>query len=178
MGKRWMLGLVAVFAVVAVGGIGFAQFTANAYVNGSATGGIAEIHFSGSPTVTNTGYTSCSPGFSSYNDVYGYDNVMTITANYFAPGDWCQVSEYAVNGGSVGLSVSSGSGPYITGVSGGSGFCTASEWTITDNGPWGDVAPGGTFVVTVTVTLNSGAGNECQGATAGLSDTLTGTSYA
>lgn len=177
MGKRWLLGLVAVVAVAAVGGVGFAQFTANAYVNGSATGGIAEVHFSGSPGVTNSGYTSCSVGFSSYNDYYGYDNVMTISAGSFAPGDYCTVSEYAVNGGSVGLSVTS-SGPSITGISGGSG-CAAWEWSVSDNGPWGDVAPGGTFgPVSVTISLWSGAGNECQGATASFSDTITGTSYA
>jgi len=177
MGTRALMGLVAVIAVVAVGGIGFAAFTANAYVNGNATGGIAEVHFSGSPTVVNTGYSTCTVGFSSYDDYYGDDNVMSITAGAFAPGDYCQVSENAVNGGSVALTVTSG-GPSITGVSGGAG-CGGNEWTVTDNGPWGNQAPGATFgPVTLKIVLNSNAGNECQGATASFSDTITGTSYA
>ncbi len=177
MGKKVMMGLVALVAVIGVAGIGFAAFSANAYVNGTATGGIAEVHFSGAPTIANSGYTSCSVGFGSYQDVLSDPNVMTITAGAFAPGDYCQVTETAVNGGSVGLTVTSNGGA-ITGISGGSG-CGANEWTISDSGPaFGNQAPGATFPVTVTIQLNSGAGNECQGATASFSDTLTGVSYA
>ena len=177
--------MAAIVAVVAVGGIGFAAFTANAYVNGSATGGIAEIHWAGSPTETPTGYVSCpAPTYSSYQDALAANNVLAFAATGFAPGDSCTVADTAVNGGSVGISVVSTIGSFS--ISGGNG-CTASEWTMTDSGgasygvshgSFGNQAPGATFSVSVTVTLNSGAGNECQSATLSFSDVLTGTSYA
>jgi hypothetical protein len=177
MGNRLVLTMVAAVAIVAVGGIGFAAFTANAYVNGTATGGLAEIHFSGSATVTPYGsYVSCgTPSFSSYGDPLSDDNVMTVAGTGFAPGDSCTYTETGVNGGSVGVNVASAFGGQS--ISGGSG-CTTSEWSLSDNGPWAGVGPSGTFPVSVTVTLSSGAGNECQGATLSFSDTLTGTSYA
>ena len=177
MSNKGLIALATIVAVVAVGGIGFAAFTANAYVNGTATGGLAEIHFSGAATVTPTGsYVSCgTPSFSSYGDPLSDDNVMTIAATSFAPGDSCKYVETGVNGGSVGVNVGSAFGSES--ISGGSG-CTVSEWTLSDNGPWNGVGPSGTFGVSVTVTLNSGVGNECQGAQLSFTDTLTGTSYA
>jgi hypothetical protein len=177
MGNRLVLAMVAAVAIVAVGGIGFAAFTANAYVNGTATGGLAEIHFSGSATVYAYGsYVSCgTPSFSSYGDPLSDDNVMTVAGTGFSPGDYCQYSETGVNGGSVGVNVASAFGGQS--ISGGSG-CGTNEWTLSDNGPWDSVGPGGTFTVTVTVELNSNAGNECQSATLSFTDTLTGTSYA
>ena len=177
MGSRMVLAMVAAIAIVAVGGIGFAAFTANAYVNGNATAGYAEVHFSGPYSTSVSGQVICSASFSSSGDYLSDDNVMTITATGFAPGDYCTVSESAVNGGTVGETVSS-TGPAIGTISGGSG-CGSNEWTATDNGPWGSVGPGGTIdYVTVTISLNSNAGNECQGATAPFSDTLTAVSYA
>ncbi len=176
MGNRLVLAMVAAVAIVAVGGIGFAAFTANAYVNGTATGGIAEIHFNGSPVVSSYGsYVACgSASFSSYQDPLSDDNVMTVAPTGFAPTDWCEFSEQAVNGGSVGVNVASSFGSES--ISGGNG-CTVGEWTLSDNGPWTGVAPGGTFTVSVTVYLGN-AGNECQGATLSFQDTLVGTSYA
>lgn len=180
MGSRMVLAMVAAIAIVAVGGIGFAAFTANAYVNGTAGAGYAEVHFSGAYSTVVSGQVICSAGFSSSGDYLGDDNVMTITASEFAPGDYCTVTESAVNGGTVGETVTS-SGAAITGVSGGD-MCGGNEWTTYDNAypgeNYGSYAPGGSFSVSVTIELNSNAGNECQGATASFSDTLTGTSYA
>ena len=177
MRNKGLVAIAAIVAVVAVGGIGFAAFTANAYVQGTATAGTAEIHFSGSPTVTPYGsYVSCgTASFSSYQDPLSDYNVMTVAPTGLAPGDNCAYTETAVNGGTVGFSVTSAFGTPT--VSGGNG-CILGNWTYTDNGPWGNVAPSGTFSVTVTVGLISGAGNACQGATLTFSDTLTGTSYA
>lgn len=175
MRGNWLLGLVTVVALVGAGGIGFAAFTTTATVNGSATGGTAELHWSGTPSTSASGYvTGCSPSFGTSDGIGA--TVMTIAAAGFAPGDSCTVTENLVNGGTVGLTFTSA--PTITGITNGNG-CGTNEWTIGDNvASSGNQAPGSTFAFTVTVTLNSGAGNECQGAVAALSDVVTGTSYA
>jgi hypothetical protein len=172
MGNRLVLAMVAAVVLVAVGGIGFAAFTATATVNGTATGGTAELYWSGSPAVYTSGYVmGCAPSFSG-----SPATVMTLAPTGFAPGDYCQVYETLVNGGNVGVTLSSA--PTITGISGGSG-CTTGEWTISDNsGAAPALAPGNTYSFEVTVSLNSGVTNECQGATASISDVVTGTSFA
>ena len=180
MRERWMIGLVAAITVIGVGGIGFAAFTTTATVNGTATGGTEELHWSGSPTVAPTGsVTGCAPSFSDYDGTG--DIAMSIAATGFAPGDTCTVTETLVNGGSVGLTVATGPAA-ITGVTNvNSNTCQANEWTATstvNDASSTTLAPSGTTLYTITVGLNSNAGNECQGATATFSDTLTGTSFA
>lgn len=180
MGSRMVLAMVAAIAIVAVGGIGFATFTATATVNGTATGGTAELHWSGAPTYAyGSGYvTGCSPSFSGYDGTG--DTVMTINAAGFAPGDYCQITETIVNGGTVGVTLSSS--PGITGVTQAPGapygICYGYEWGLTDTVSGQSLAPGGSTSLTFTVSLSGSAGNECQGAVASFSDAITGTSYA
>ncbi|MGI0128730.1 MAG: hypothetical protein ACREEC_01010 [Thermoplasmata archaeon] len=93
MGKRLLLGVVAMIAVVAVGGIGFAAYTSSATVYGSASSGNLALAFDyGNPTGGT--YANCA-----VFDLIG--NTVHISATDLSPGDSCSVTLGVINNGSL-----------------------------------------------------------------------------
>lgn len=179
MGKRALLAMAAVVAVVAVGGIGFASWTATVTVGGTATAGTPSLEWNsgalggGYPTVISSspGYLTCPSAYSGPSSPgAGGATTMTITAQYFAPGDACTVHEPVQNDGNVGLSLSTN--PSITA----NGASVCAGWSISDTLGVTSLNPGQATLFTVTVSLSPAASAaNCASTSASISDTITGT---
>lgn len=178
--KGLTAGLVAVTLLVTVG-TGFAAFTANAYVNGSARAGtLGPLTWGPSPA-----YGGFAP-----NDVCTADvgatnapsDTLFLTADNLAPGDICSFGDSLSNGGSLPATVSE----KITSASG--GLCAVLFFG--DNffnpsvliGPGGQtstlthVVPAGSFIQWEGfIHFSHSAGNAYQGLSCHFVVTLTGT---
>ena len=177
MGKRWVMGLVAMVAVVAVGGIGFAAFTTSAYINGGANAGTFQLQWQG-PTsgVGSQTYNTCpAPTGSTMTNT---SDTLTLTAGNLAPGDYCTFNAVLADVGTLpGQTYDS-----ITAVSG------ACYWFFSDNygghaappvpetplGPL-SIAPGSPIAYSATLGLYGDQGNGCQGASLSFTVQVTGT---
>lgn len=166
MGKRWMMGLVAIVAVIAVGGIGYAAFSTTAYVNGVTKAGTL------GPLI----WTNASSGgtgtetFDQCTDSIGMTTIASdtffINSKNLAPGDSCTFNATITNHGSIPANT------YLTGavgaVSTGCGVISVYdswfgyEHAGVTNGPKTLNSGVGTNYI-VTSTLNSGLGNSWQG---------------
>jgi hypothetical protein len=147
----WVAALAV--TLLAVGGLGFAAFTATYFVNLSGTGGELSLGLSNWNVQTSASYVGCT--------VSGYgSNWVNFSAGPFAPGDWCAVFGNVTNTGNVGANV------------------TVHNWFVTANpgcflwkletpqaGSTQWVLPGGSVAFEVVLELNSQATNVCQGAT-------------
>lgn len=185
MGKRLVMGLVTLLAAVAIGGIGFAAFTASATISGSATAGtygpLTWGEGSNTPTVTDA--SQCAVGTVSGSSWTG------VSGTYFAPGDGCSFSNTIYQGGNLPGTLSE-SITFTDTVSG----CGLQYWAYTDsivgsptftsgegNGPVVvtagavSVSAGGSVSFSGSYTLMSGAPNACQGDVFSFSATITGT---
>lgn len=177
MGKRWIMGLVAVVAVVAVGGIGFAAFTTSAYINANASAGTLNLYWTlpESPVTCSQSYNE--PSYSVTSFVNGSDT-LNIAANNLAPGDYCTFYATLNDGGSLPANVYDG----ITALG---GSCT---WFYEDNfgshsAPPVPETPLGPLPISPSSPINygaylgmvSGQGNGCQGATLSFTVTVTAT---
>ncbi len=185
MGKRLVMGLVAVVAVIALGGIGFAAFSATATINGQATAGSFGLVWGSSPTNSPTQMDSsvCSAGTASGA------TWSSLSGSYFAPGDGCTFADSLTVTGNLPGTISESLTVSDTAMG-----CGLQYWTYTDtfvgaqtfssgqaNGPVS--VPSGTVAVTSgevfsfggTFTLTSGAPNGCQGDVLSISVTITGT---
>ena len=162
MARNWKLGLAAVIAVAAIGGIGFSAFTSNAYVVGNVSSGSINLEW------TPTG--SAAVVVSASNDVCSAtvtQSTLYVNVSGLAPGDTCTLPSsdgvYLTNTGSIPASVT---------------------YTVSDTNPGCfsafNTLPGSTFTVDpgamlpaggieVQVGLIPGVGNAC----AGQSDTIT-----
>lgn len=112
MGQRLVLGLVAMVAIVAAGGMGFAAWTSVITVSGSGNAGnLGNVEWGTSPTSTAGniyGYTPslvCSPGTVT-GPTNGYWDSAFI-GSYFAPGDYCYFTNtISLVGGNVNVLLS------------------------------------------------------------------------
>ncbi|HTT44747.1 MAG TPA: hypothetical protein VMH38_01865 [Thermoplasmata archaeon] len=177
MGKRWVMGLVAMVAVVAVGGIGFAAFTTSAYINGAANAGTFQLQWQGPTTgVGSETYNTCpAPTGSTTTNT---SDTLTLTAGNLAPGDSCTFTAVLADVGSL-------PGQTYDFISAVSGPCT---WFFYDNygghaappvpetplGPI-SIAPGSPIAYSATLGLWSGQDNSCQGASLSFTVEVTGT---
>ena len=91
MGNRWLVAVAALVAVVAVGGIGFATFTANAYVNGNAQAGYLQLQWGPEPTTTPSAYYVACTAVVGQTNTAG--DTLTVTATNLAPGDSCTFAD-------------------------------------------------------------------------------------
>jgi len=176
MGKRWVMGLVAIVAVVAVGGVGFAAFTTSAYINGNASAGTFSLYWSpaGAP-YGSAAYNTCS---SSISTTTNSSDTLNVVAGNLAPGDYCTFQASLVDGGSL-------PGNVYDAVTALGGSC---NWFYVDNfgshnappvpetprGPLA-IAPGSPIAYSAQFGLGSGQGNGCQDATLTVTLTVTGT---
>ncbi len=144
---------VLIVGVLAVGGLGFAAFTASYQVNLQGTAGNLGLTFENSNQVVSSSYVVCSastqPGY------------LNVTAGPFAPGDWCEVFANVTNSGNVPA--------MVTWSSSGTGACF--DWAVLQ--PIADtsttLAPGGTLAFQGALELDPSAGNSCENAVGSLS---------
>jgi len=176
MGKRWLMGLVAVVAFVAVGGLGFAAFTTSAYINGSASAGTFQLQWQGPASGTPSAYYNTCPTPYATTTTNSSDTLV-LSAGNLAPGDYCVFTAQLVDIGTLpGNSYDFVSTDAYSGCS----------WFLTDNfgghhnppetplGPIG-IAPGSPISYSATLGLSGGQGNGCQSAWLTFTVTVTGT---
>jgi hypothetical protein len=93
MGNRIVLALVAIMAIAAVGGIGFATFTSAATVYGSGNSGNIAVAFDYGSTTGGT-YAVCT-----ITDLIG--NTVHVDATDLSGGDSCSATLGVVNNGTL-----------------------------------------------------------------------------
>jgi hypothetical protein len=190
MGSRLVLALVAAVAIVAVGGIGFAAFTANAYINGTAGAGNVQLAW------CNPGYASCAAYYGATGPTTYFasdpgvnicptptvitsvttEDTLVLSATNLAPGDYCTFTASLDNVGTLPVSVS-GNGAY-----GGAGSgCGDVEYGDNINGGFGysssspGINVGGSFGFVASIGLSSGATAQSESCTFDVSFTGTAT---
>jgi hypothetical protein len=101
MGSKWMMGLIAVIAVAAAGGIGFATYSSTASITVTANAGSFYVQATGELTASSLTVGSCSSSV-------GPAGSISVTANDMLPGDYCNWTFVITDPGSIG-------GNYISG---------------------------------------------------------------
>ena len=122
MMKKWWVGLVAIVGVVALAGVGFSAFTAQASVNAYASGatmGLEIISNSTSGCYYNLN-TPGAPGSISFSGENAAMNSISLTVSNLAPGINCRAYVELENTGSVPVNVS-----VALLTPGSNGICTA-----------------------------------------------------
>jgi hypothetical protein len=148
-----------VVGLLAVGGLGFAAFTATYQVNLQGTAGNLSIGLDNYSAVTSQSYVGCWVAA-------GGSNWVNFSAGPLAPGDWCEVFANVTNTGNVPATVtlsSSVTGSCFEGV-----VLAPSSASTT-------VAPGGSVAFQGALGLDSSAGNSCENTVGTLSVTFTAT---
>jgi hypothetical protein len=147
----WVAALAV--TLLAVGGLGFAAFTADYYVNLSGTGGTLSLELGSWNEIVSQPYVGCS--------VSGSGATWTnFSAGPFAPGDWCSVFGNVTNTGNVPANITVHNW-----------FTTANPgcflWKLNQPTPGSTfyTLPGHTVAFQATLQLNSQDTNSCQGAT-------------
>ncbi len=181
MGKPWVLGLLAVVAVVAVGGIGFGAFTSSAYVQVQATTGtVGPLVWGPSPAYG--GFAANDVCSAVRGTTSSAGDTLFLTASNLAPGDICSYGDSLSNLGSlpavVGEQVTSASGTLCPVVAFGDNFFSPS--TLIGSG--GQVSalqhtvPASSYIQWAGfVHLLPSAGNSYEGGSCTFVVTLTGT---
>lgn len=156
MGKRWVMGLVAVVAVVAAGGIGFAAFTSSAYINITvASGTLGPLYWANEQTPTSTeSFDVCQQSITTFVNT---SDTWNLAATNLAPGDQCTFTASLYNAGTIPANVVATFNGNIM------PFCGASYTigTPARSGPIGTAGPSSTspIVFTVQEGMFSGLGN-------------------
>jgi hypothetical protein len=154
MRQRWVLGLVAVVAVAAAGGIGFAAFTSNAYIGITvASGTLGPLYWSNAATpVPTESFDNCGQYFTTF---INSSDTWVISATNLAPGDGCVFAADLNNAGSIPAVVTA---TFYGNVM---PFCSVSNTvgTPTRSGPIGTIAPGGYLPYSIDEYFFAGEGN-------------------
>ena len=170
MTKKWVVGVIGAFALVAMTGVGFSAFTASATVYGTASAATMglEITWTGASTCTYLPGTplggQVAPGNVSFSPVAEGGTVVSFSASNMTPGVYCQGDLQLTNTGSVPVNVS-----VVLSTAGSNGICGAygvncydviSYSGIEASGEWwfygSPTAPGPADVSTNFTTLNPG----------------------
>ena len=161
MGRRWLMGVVGLIAVLGVAGVGFAAYTATATLNVNATAGSFYLYESGSvqSQSLSSASASCAPGASG--------TALTLTVTNLLPGDYCNFTVTVTDPGTIG-------GNWFAPIPGCVGPCTQLGMVAANLGPYVTLAPlsanSDHFYVTVT---DSGSGQVSESDS--WTFTLTGT---
>jgi hypothetical protein len=161
---------VIVVGILAVGGLGFAAFTASYQVNLQGTAGNLSIDIANYNTLTSNSYVGCA--VSSYSST-----TLNFSAGPFAPGDWCEVFGNITNTGNVPATVLA-NWPH-------SGVDSCFVWNVVYPTHNPNVPPSGRGLqpghfekFQFALGLNSTAGNSCENHVATLTMDFTATSMA
>jgi hypothetical protein len=158
---------VLVVSLLAVGGLGFAAFTASYQININGTAGTLGLSITNDSVMVSNSYVGCYA-------TWGSDYV-NFSAGPFAPGDYCIVFANVTNTGNIPAAVHE----HATQM----GACF--EWAVNSPGhsnPGGSnkghntmLAPGASWAFVGVLELNPADNNTCQGATSTLAVTFTAT---
>lgn len=158
---------ILVVGIMAIGGLGFAAFTASYQVNLQGTAGNLSINIANYNTITSNAYVGCSATASG--------NYLNFSAGPFAPGDWCEVFGNITNTGNVPASVLA-NWPH-------SGIDSCFVWNVVYPTHNPSVPPSGRGLLPghfekfqFALGLNSTAGNSCENSVATLTMDFTATS--
>jgi hypothetical protein len=164
--QRWVVGLLGVFAVAALVGVGYSAFTASATVNGTATAGTVSIEVRSSLSGSCT-YASGAPAPGAFTfSENAADTVLSIGVSSLVPGGVCTTQATVTNTGSVPvllndqLNESSGicaSGPTLNcyDVSDTAGLRSVSP--VLNVNSIVTLAPGGSYTDTIAVYIPAGS---------------------
>jgi hypothetical protein len=108
MGNRWMMGLIAVIAAAAVGGIGFATYSSTASITVTANAGSFYVQASGGLTASSLAVGSCTSSV-------GPGGSISVVATNMLPGDYCNWTFVITDPGSIGGNYVSGQYATFTG---------------------------------------------------------------
>lgn len=150
---------ILVVGILAVGGLGFAAFTASYQVNVTGTAGNLSLGVANYNTLTSASYVGCWASGSG-------SNWVNFSAGPLAPGDWCEVFANITNTGNVPATV--------TATSSVTGACFVGA-VLAPTGPGITVAPGGSVAFQGALGLSSTAGNSCENTVGNLTVSFTAT---
>ncbi|HTW55002.1 MAG TPA: hypothetical protein VMG36_00940 [Thermoplasmata archaeon] len=148
MAQRWLIGVIAAFAVIGMAGVGFSAFTATATVNGSASAATMGLKIIENDTVACDWYfnTPGAPGNISFSNENAGQTVISLKVTNMTPGVYCVGIVVLENTGSVPVNVSVA---FLT--AGANGMCNAFQlncygvFTLsglaTDGSIWWDAQP-------------------------------------
>ena len=160
---------ILVVGLLAVGGLGFATFTAqqNVVINGTA-GTLSIAVYNYTTEVSNSSYMSC---WATSDGAY-----LNFSAGPFAPGDWCTVYGNITNTGNLPAHVLANWPHFDNG-------CFTQNITYPSHNPsvppsGRGLLPGHFEMFEFTLELPLGAGNSCMGVTGWVEMTFTATSPA
>jgi hypothetical protein len=178
MAARTMWLTLLAIGAMAVSGIGFAAFTASATSTTTAYAGNLSLSWNTATTQTppaaasNTGEAYQTCGVSGLGT-----SALTVSTNYYAPGDWCWVTATVKNTGNVPT-------VYCVGTFSSGGSCIPAAVSVSSSQPscWQSVGPTpatgvinpGSSSTTISwgIEVNDGVGNECQNSVGTLTFTV------
>ena len=151
-------------------GVGFAAFTSAVTVNGTATGGSAEIEWTGTPTTSSGATVSCSAPSPTMGQT-----VLTVTVSGLGPGDSCSINEdILVESTSTDVTITSA---FVASTSnmacGTTNFYYFDSYSISPPSPV--FTPGTSHLDEINIGLSTSAVAACSGTTLTFTDTVTGT---
>jgi hypothetical protein len=135
MAQKWVLGVVGAFAVLALAGVGFAAFTAQATVNGSASAATVNLQIVSEESAANTCFYlpgtplagSPAAGNVSLSTSGPLVSTATVAVSNLTPGVVCDVFVTLENTGSVPENVS-----VVLNTQGADGICAPSAVNCDD----------------------------------------------
>ncbi|HTW55637.1 MAG TPA: hypothetical protein VMG36_04220 [Thermoplasmata archaeon] len=172
MAQKWIIGVIGAFAVLALAGVGFSAFTAQATVNGSAAAATVNLQIVGPDSTAisclylpTTPYPYApAPGNVSLVTGEGFSSTATFSVSNLTPGVYCGAYVTLENTGSVPENVS-----VALSTQGANGICAvdqincfdvATQSGIEASGLWSIIgsptAPGPATVSNNFVTLGVG----------------------
>jgi hypothetical protein len=113
MGSRLVLAMVAAVAIVAVGGIGFAAFTASVYVDGSGAAGSVALSFTSNPY--GTAASSPAGATCAIQSYGGSTGTITVAASNLEPGQYCTFTLSVQNVGTLPITSETSTYAYVSG---------------------------------------------------------------
>jgi hypothetical protein len=124
MAQRWLIGVIAAFAVIGLAGVGFSAFTATATVNGSASAATMSLKIVENGTFACDYYYNVpgAPGNISFSGENAGQTVIGLTVANMTPGVYCVGAIVLENAGSVPVNVS-----VAFSTAGANGMCSAYQ---------------------------------------------------
>lgn len=122
MAQRWLIGVIAAFAVIGMAGVGFSAFTATATVNGSASAATVEIKIVDTATFACDYFYNIvgAPGNVSFANENAQQTSISLNVANLTPGVYCTGGLVLENVGTVPVNLS-----VVFDTAGANNMCTA-----------------------------------------------------